>query len=70
MLDTATAHGLTSNARTDGYYEFIPFHGDARFAAWQKASRLEVAASRQHIEAMLKQPDYQAFAKEVEKQNL
>jgi tRNA A-37 threonylcarbamoyl transferase component Bud32 len=70
MLDTATAHGLTSNARTDGYYEFLPFHGDARFAAWQKASRAEVATRRQRIEAMLKQPDYQAFAKEVEKQNL
>jgi hypothetical protein len=29
-----------------------------------------VATRRQHIEAMLKQPDYRAFAKEVEKQNL
>jgi hypothetical protein len=69
MLDTAAAHGLTSNARTEGYYEFLPFQGDARFAAWQKASRAAVAAGRERIEAMLKQPDYQAFAREVEDQN-
>jgi hypothetical protein len=70
MLDTATAHGLTSNTRTDGYYEFLPFRGGVRFDAWQKTSRARVAVMRQHIREMLKQPDYQAFAKEVEKQNL
>lgn len=69
MLDAAAAHGLTSNARTVGYYEFLPFQGDARFAAWQKASRAEVAARRKRIDAMLKQPDYQAFASAVEDQD-
>lgn len=65
MLDTATAHGLTSNPRTDGYAEFLPFQGDTRFAAWQKASRAKVAVMRQHIQRMLKQPGYQPTAAEA-----
>ena len=65
MLDQATSRGLTSNARTEGYYEFLPFQGDARFAAWQEASRAKVAAMRQHIQRMLKQPGYQPTAAEA-----
>lgn len=59
MLEQATSRGLTSNARTEGYYEFLPFRGDARFNAWQKASRAKVAVMRQQIQRMLKQPGYQ-----------
>lgn len=59
MLDAADAHGLTSNARTDGYVEFLPFQRDTRFAAWQKASRAKVARMRQRVQVMLKQPGYQ-----------
>jgi len=69
MLDSAAAHGLTSNVRTEGYYGFLPFQGDTRFAAWQKASRSKVAAMRQRIEAILKQADYQTLASEMEEQN-
>jgi hypothetical protein len=58
MLDAATAHGLTSNARSEGYYEFLPFQGDARFAAWQKASRAQVSAMRRRVRQLLKQPGY------------
>jgi tRNA A-37 threonylcarbamoyl transferase component Bud32 len=58
MLDAAAAHGLTSNARSEGYYEFLPFQGDARFATWQKASRAQVTAMRQHVRELLKQPGY------------
>ncbi|MBN8735194.1 MAG: hypothetical protein J0H27_02885 [Xanthomonadales bacterium] len=58
MLDGAAARGLTSNPRTDGSYEFLPFQGDARLAAWQKASRVKVAGMRQRIQMMLKQAGY------------
>lgn len=65
MLDRATAQGLTSNTRTEGDYEFLPFQGDARFAAWQKASRAKVAVMRRHIQQMLKQPGYRPTAAEA-----
>lgn len=65
MLYGATARGLTSNPRTDGEYTFLPFEGDARFAAWQKASRAKVAGMRQRIEGLLKQPGYQPTAAEI-----
>ncbi|WHZ18012.1 MAG: hypothetical protein OJF55_000161 [Rhodanobacteraceae bacterium] len=53
MLDTAFAHGLTVNARNRDDFEFLPFRGDARFAALRDASLAKVDAMRTRVEASL-----------------